>query len=321
MTLGGDGELVGSDTGPNWVYEVNGNAVLRNGAQHTIRGAMNLGFNNLEIINLGSIVADGAVAMSIDPQDSGIGFDNQGVLAVTGGGGMTIHGGAFTTSGQVTVDAGRTLTRNGHYPQTAGKTTVNGTLTLNSSGQLQLQGGSLRGTGVVTGPVVNSGGFVRPGTSAGTLTVNGAYTQQASGGLVIELGGSGAGQFDQLVVNGAATLAGELRVLPINGYVPPAGTQFTIVTSSPTAITGTFGQVTGPGQYNVAYGANAVTITVVVPPRPADVNEDGVVGVADLLAVISAWGMCPKNSLCPADIDGDGVVGVADLLAVISNWG
>lgn len=51
---------------------------------------------------------------------------------------------------------------------------------------------------------------------------------------------------------------------------------------------------------------------------PADVNGDGQIGVADLLAVISNWGPCAG---CPADVTGDDQVGVADLLAVISNWG
>lgn len=61
-----------------------------------------------------------------------------------------------------------------------------------------------------------------------------------------------------------------------------------------------------------------------IGPCQADVNGDGVVGSADLLAVIAAWGSCPS---CPEDIapgscgSGDGTVGVADLLAVIANYG
>lgn len=53
-----------------------------------------------------------------------------------------------------------------------------------------------------------------------------------------------------------------------------------------------------------------------------DVNNDNVVNVTDLLAIISAWGAC---SGCPADVAPnpckDGTVNVTDLLAVISNWG
>ena len=49
-----------------------------------------------------------------------------------------------------------------------------------------------------------------------------------------------------------------------------------------------------------------------------DLDGDGIVGVEDLLIVISEWGPC---SGCVADIDGNGVVDVEDLLIVIANWG
>ena len=51
---------------------------------------------------------------------------------------------------------------------------------------------------------------------------------------------------------------------------------------------------------------------------PADVNNDGVVGVDDLLMVINDWGPC--MIFCPADINDDGAVDVDDLLAVIEGW-
>ncbi len=55
--------------------------------------------------------------------------------------------------------------------------------------------------------------------------------------------------------------------------------------------------------------------------RAGDVNRNGTVNVADLLAVISAWGPCPNPVTCPADLNVSGQVDVADLLEVISNWG
>ena len=60
-----------------------------------------------------------------------------------------------------------------------------------------------------------------------------------------------------------------------------------------------------------------------VNPCPSDIapsGGNGVVNVADLLAVITSWGACPPGS-CPADINHDNVVNVADLLAVINAWG
>lgn len=48
-----------------------------------------------------------------------------------------------------------------------------------------------------------------------------------------------------------------------------------------------------------------------------DVNEDGVVDVGDLLAVIDQWGAVGS----PADVNGDGIVDVSDLLAIVGAWG
>jgi hypothetical protein len=49
----------------------------------------------------------------------------------------------------------------------------------------------------------------------------------------------------------------------------------------------------------------------------ADINGDGNVDVADLLAVIADWGC---TGCCSADVNGDGVVNVTDLLAVMQDW-
>lgn len=60
---------------------------------------------------------------------------------------------------------------------------------------------------------------------------------------------------------------------------------------------------------------------LITPLTAGDINADCVVGISDLLTVISAWGPCPKQPKpCPADVDLDGQVGVADLLLVITNW-
>jgi hypothetical protein len=61
--------------------------------------------------------------------------------------------------------------------------------------------------------------------------------------------------------------------------------------------------------------------------NPADFNEDGVVGPADLGTLLAAWGQCPppEQGDCVADIAppgaGDGVVSAADLAQLLANWG
>ncbi len=57
------------------------------------------------------------------------------------------------------------------------------------------------------------------------------------------------------------------------------------------------------------------------PSIPGDVNGDGVVGIADLLSLLAAWGPCPDPPAdCTADVDGDGAVGITDLLLLLANW-
>lgn len=51
---------------------------------------------------------------------------------------------------------------------------------------------------------------------------------------------------------------------------------------------------------------------------PADLNNDDTVNVADLLAMLTAWGPNPGH---PADLTGDGNVDVADLLQMLTDWG
>jgi hypothetical protein len=53
-----------------------------------------------------------------------------------------------------------------------------------------------------------------------------------------------------------------------------------------------------------------------------DFNEDGSVGVSDLLSMIELWGNCPSlPETCHEDLNGDGIVNVSDILDLISNWG
>jgi len=56
-------------------------------------------------------------------------------------------------------------------------------------------------------------------------------------------------------------------------------------------------------------------------PTPGDVDDDGIVGIDDFLAVIAQWGACPDPpGACPADFDGDCEVGIVDLLLLLANW-
>lgn len=55
------------------------------------------------------------------------------------------------------------------------------------------------------------------------------------------------------------------------------------------------------------------------PPCPEDVNLDGAISVADVLAVLSEFGC--EGTACQYDIDGDEAVTVTDVLVLLSAFG
>ncbi len=64
-----------------------------------------------------------------------------------------------------------------------------------------------------------------------------------------------------------------------------------------------------------------VTIPDCTPAAlPSDLDGDGIVGMVDFLALLSAWGSCSDCGTCPADFDGDCSVGIPDLLSLLANW-
>src|SRR6266850_2592797 len=120
--------------------------------------------------------------------------------------------------------AGLPFPVSGNYIQTAGQTINNGTLSQPVG--VDIQGGSLRGTGTINAPVVtlSSGASLSPGdaTTLGTLTINGNL--QSSGNLMFRIGGVGAGQqFDVLAIHGMAFLNGGTVGFNFVNFTPVAG--------------------------------------------------------------------------------------------------
>jgi hypothetical protein len=175
------------------------------------------------------------------------------------------------------------------YVQTGGTTTLTAagatnTLALVAGGAVQLQGGTLRGTGIVDGDVQNTSGTIAPGTSPGILTFNRNYSQSAGGTLAVDVAGGSPGTgYDQLVVGGTASLGGTLAISTA-GFDPATGEQFRIIDApdppaAPT-VSGTFATVqpSGGRTYAVAYNPTDVTLTANAPP---DGDGDGVPDASD----------------------------------------
>ncbi|MCZ6837064.1 MAG: FG-GAP-like repeat-containing protein [Planctomycetota bacterium] len=86
---------------------------------------------------------------------------------------------------------------------------------------------ALGGSGTILGDLT-SAGVVGPGLPVGELVVDGTYTQDGMGKLEVDLAQSA---HDQLTVTGAASVAGGLIARIADGFSPPAGSSFNILTT------------------------------------------------------------------------------------------
>jgi hypothetical protein len=135
---------------------------------------------------------------------------------------------AFNNAGTVNAQQG-TLQLNSSFSQRGGTFNLGGAA-VSSTKTLNILGGSLSGSGTITGSLANAGTIAVAGDgSAGAITITGNLTQTSTGTLNVDLGGTSAGtQYDQLVVTGSATLDGAVNVSLINGYAPPPGHQLPV---------------------------------------------------------------------------------------------
>ena len=128
--------------------------------------------------------------------------------------------------------------------------------------------GDVKGHGTidVTASLFLNDGAVSPGSSPGILTVSGNYTQTGAGVLNIELAGPIAGtQYDQLIVSGTATLAGNLNLILLNGFVPGPNDGIQILSAG--SIVGDFGSISGlpPGVTFSVTGGFGQSVPPVIP--------------------------------------------------------
>jgi autotransporter-associated beta strand protein len=149
--------------------------------------------------------------------------------------------GGFIKSGTKTLTLSGTSTFTGATTVKAGTLLVSGKLA--GSKVALSQGASLTGTGTV-GATTNAGLVAPGGTGIGALTIAGDFTQAPTGVLNLQVGGAAAGQYDTLVVQGAAHLGGSLVLENINGYVPRDGDAYNFI--SATSIDGAFTSVINP---------------------------------------------------------------------------
>jgi hypothetical protein len=145
---------------------------------------------------------------------------------------------------------------------------VDGTL---SAPVIDIQGGTLSGSGHIVGSVHN-GGSISPGHSPGLLEIEGDYVQLSEATLIMQLGGLAAGtEYDLLQIGGNAALDGTLNLELWDGFHPSDGNLFTILTflsrggSRFATVNGL--QIAG-GHFDLAYNAQDVTLRFAADPTP-----------------------------------------------------
>ena len=112
---------------------------------------------------------------------------------------------------------------------------VTGALTLASADTVKTDvtidaTGALGGTGTIAGNVTNAGGAIKPGDAPGVMMIVGNLNETMPSDLAIELGGTTPGtEYSQLIVDGSASLLGNLDLSLVDGFSLLSGQTFDIV--------------------------------------------------------------------------------------------
>jgi hypothetical protein len=172
----------------------------------------------------------------------------------------------------------------------------------------------LQGNGRINGSLINNGGTVSPGGSVGTLTVNGNYAQVAASTMLFEIGGTGPGEFDKLVVDGSLIAAGSLTIQLIDGFMPAVGNSFDIhdwgVSRSGT-LTLNLPSLSPGLAWNTSSLMTTGVLSVTTGPD-ADFDDDNDVDGGDFLIWQANLGLAGATN-SQGDADGNGIVNAADL--------
>ncbi len=214
--------------------------------------------------------------------DGSADFVNSGKLAmlkslVPSTGSVSIESLVFENRGTVELASGTLrLGRLGGYKQLSGSTRLVGGRLASDGLTLNLDGGTLAGTGTVSADVrTATGGTIAPGApgtagSTGILKIVGNYGQHQGGVLKTDIKGATPGSgFDQLQVTGTALLVeGTLDLDTARGYVPGARTELKVLTAG--NVSGAFGLVKDAGlpngrQWRTLYNSRDVTLWVMTP--------------------------------------------------------
>jgi hypothetical protein len=183
-----------------------------------------------------------------------------------------------------------------------------------NGGAFGMTGGTLT-AGTVAFSLTNNGGTIAPGASPGLMNVTGDLTN-ASGTLRMELAGTGAGQYDKIVMTGALTAGGILDIDFLNGFTPAAGNSFDLFDFS--SANGAFTLALPGLPVGLNWNASNLLTTGVLSVSSAlgpnaDFNGDNRVDGADFVLWQRGLGMGGQSTNANGDADRNGTINAADL--------
>ncbi len=231
--------------GPNTILRAPGGATIGGGALQLAPGQMNPN-------GTGFVGLDGGTLIGLDSSTL-IGNDGSTLLGPDGAPLIGNDGSTLIGNDGSTIQPARA-----------------GSAAAPAAGEILLTGGTISGIGDLRGAVLNQGAFIDPGTPLGRIFVDGNFTQSANGTLVLEVGGAGPSQFDQLQISGTANLGGRLVVRTLNDFVPQAGDIFNPLTYG--AANGTFASVTSNAQVSFGPAGMSLQVNGANPPLPKALN-------------------------------------------------
>ncbi len=256
------------------------------GGANTYTGGTTVTYGTLQVANDSALGATSG-AVTFDGGTLRIGaasFTSSRTFSVGSGGG-TVDTGLFDAEWRGAINGTGNLVKSGTGLLTVRNTansvsSFTGRITISQGGIFLanasslgttsiLSGARLTGAGSIRGDLSNSG-LLSPGASAGTISVTGNYTQNATGTFHVEL--ASANVYDRLAITGTATLGGSLSVASLNNFVPLPGQSFQILTATG-GVNGRFATVTTPFDNLSAmlrlqplYGSNAVSLQLMQLP-------------------------------------------------------
>jgi hypothetical protein len=208
-------------------------------------------------------------------------FNNDGLFEKTGGTGTNTITSIFNNTGTITANTGA-IAFAGTFNQNDGTLTLTPALLFTAPNyNVNLNGGTITGVGMIGNngyTLYLQGGTLAPGNPFGTMAVsmqNGLYMYPAAA-MSFFIGG--ASQFSELDLTAnpyASYLGGTLNVTLTNGYVPPVGTQFHIITGK---VSGGFSTLNVPPGMAVTYSNSTGVYLTITGSTPVQIQPPALSG-------------------------------------------